>query len=184
MLSARPTPDLETLVGLFYTSAGELGNFEELSAEDMPPGERRLLAHHNHMTVTVEEFHNSPVDVRVLEKRRTDRHYARKILLTRQSDGRVVQFGIMRVNLDYLSDQVRREIEGESTPLGRILIRHNVLREVHLSQLWKITPGENLRKLFGLGKNVATYGRTAVIHCNGEAAAVELLEIITPCAGE
>ena len=51
------------------------------------------------MTVTVEEFYGSPVDVRVLECRRDGNEYARKILLTAHATGQVVQFGLVRINL-------------------------------------------------------------------------------------
>ena len=171
--------DLDTLVALFYRDPALLGQFELVSAHEMPADYQTLLAHQNHMTVTVERFHISPVDVRVLSSQMTGTHYARKILLARQSDGVIVQFGIVRINFAFLDDDVRREIESRSRPLGRILIEYNVLREVELVSLWRVTPGEDLRSQFNLPPGVATYGRTALIHCNGEPA-VELLEIVTP----
>lgn len=179
MRSRRATPDLETLVDLFYGSLDELGDFTEVDEAEMPEVYHGLLAHDKHMTVTVEAFHGGPVDVEVLDVHQTATHYSRKILLKRQRDGVVVQFGIVRLNLDYLGPEVRREIESQHTPLGRVLIQHNVLRTVRLLTLWKITPGEELRKLFGLGKPHTCYGRTALIYCNG-IPAVELLEIVTP----
>jgi hypothetical protein len=173
------TPDLDTLVGLFFRRPADLGHFKEVDSHDLSRDFRMLLAHDSHMTVTVERFHNCPVDVRVLETTLTGTHYARKILLTRQTDGAVVQFGIMRLDFAVVSPEVRREIESQSTPLGRILIQHNVLREVHLTKLWKVTPGEELRRVFNLAPGQITYGRTAIIHFSGEPA-VELLEIVSP----
>ena len=173
------TPDLETLVRLFYRQPEELGSFEEIDSHDLSRDVRMLLAHDNHMTVTVERFHNGPVNVRVLETQLTGNHYARKILLTRASDGAVVQFGIMRLDFSAISPQVRREVESQQIPLGRILIQHNVLTKVHLSKLYTVTPGEDLRRLFAMPAGQVTYGRTAIIHCDGEPA-VELLEIVTP----
>ncbi|MEX0714761.1 MAG: hypothetical protein WD278_20665 [Pirellulales bacterium] len=172
-------PDLETLTGLFHDSPSELGEFDEVSADEMPAAYRQLLAHNAHMTVTVERFHNSPVDVRVLDKRVSATHYARKILLARQTDGQVVQFGIMRVNPAYLSPEVQQEIQAENIPLGRLLIQHNVLTRVQLFSLWRIVLGEELQRLFGLTGESITYGRTAMIDCDG-VPAVELLEIVTP----
>jgi chorismate-pyruvate lyase len=166
-------------VALFYESPGELGQFVERPAAELPAVYQKLLAHNHHMTVTVERHHGSLVDVKVLERRISDEHYARKILLTRQADGRVVQFGIVRLNLAYLDEAVRREIEAQQTPLGRILIQHNVLREVELFKLLEVRPGPDLCRLFGMTPSQRTYGRTALIHCNGEPA-VELLEIVTP----
>jgi chorismate-pyruvate lyase len=131
------------------------------------------------MTVTVERFHRSPVDVKVLDVGQTKTHYSRKILLTRQSDGRVVQFGLVRLCLHFLEPQVQREITDRQTPLGRVLIKHNVLRQVQLISLFKVTPGPDLQQMFGLADAEPTYGRTALIYCNG-VPAVELLEIVTP----
>jgi len=173
------TSDLDTLVGLFYKRPELLGRFEEVDSHDLSRDYRMLLAHDSHMTVTVERFHNGPVALRVLETKITPTHYARKILLARSSDGEIVQFGIMRLDFSCVSPEVRREVESQKTPLGRILIAHNVLREVHLTRLYKVTPGEDLRKLFNLSPGAITFGRTAVIHFDGEPA-VELLEIVTP----
>ena len=89
----------------------------------------------------------------------------------------MIQYGIVRLNLDYVGQDARREIESEQIPLGRVLITHNVLRNVRLLSLWKVTPGEELRKLFGLDTPETCYGRTALIYCNG-VPAVELLEIV------
>lgn len=175
----RKSPVLDALGELFYDSVSDLGDFEEIPRGEAPSPYDELLAHDHHMTVTVERFHNSPVDVEVLDLRRTPTHYSRKILLRRQSDQRVVQFGVVRLCLHFLQPNVRREIESRETPLGRILIQHKVLREVQLISLWKVTPGEELRDLFGLENPVDTYGRTALIYCNG-VPAVELLEIVAP----
>ncbi len=173
----RVVPDVEVLARLFHPSVDVLGSFDEVDAGDMPQPYRRLLAHQHHMTVTVEAHHGSPVDVQVLQRRATATHYAREILLRRQSDGAVVQYGIMRVNLGYLDGAVRREIERESAPLGRILIEHDVLRSIHLFSLWRIEPGEVLRRHLAARPGRSVYGRTALISCNGEPA-IELLEIV------
>jgi chorismate-pyruvate lyase len=175
-----PAPSLRELVRLFYERPEQLGTFEQIAAAaDVPQPYRRLLAHNEHMTVTVEAFHGSKVDVRVLATKRDGDFYSRKIVLTLQSNGKVVQFGIPRLNFALLDADVRREIESQTKPLGRVLIDHNVLREVQLVSLWKVTPGPDLCRLFELPHPQTTYGRTALIYCNGEPA-IELLEIVTP----
>lgn len=177
--SRQATPELKALANLFYLSLDELGVFEEVAEDDLPETPRKLLWHDAHMTVTVEAHHRSPVDVRVLNTHVTPTHYSRRILLTRQSDGGVVQFGIVRLNVSLLGEDVRREIEQQHAPLGRLLIQHNVLRHVRPLSLWRITPGSDLMTLFGLSEPRICYGRTALIYCNG-LPAVELLEIVTP----
>lgn len=175
-----PQRDLEQLARLFYPSLDSLGRFMLVDAEQMPAPYQRLLNHEHHMTVTVEDFHGCPVDVTVLDRNRSQTHYARKILLVRQRDRVVVQYGIMRVNLNYLSAEVRAAIEDESTPLGRILIEHNVHRSIHLRSLWQVTPGVELCHFFGMPPDGQTYGRSALIRCDDEPA-IELLEIVAPC---
>lgn len=170
---------LDPLVRLFYEDDTALGTFTEVTPEQMPQGYRQLLAHEHHMTVTVEEFHGGPVEVRVLDKVVTADHYAREILLACQHDGTIVQYGIMRVHLPDLPQEVGAEIVSEQTPLGRILIEHDVMRKIHLHRLWHVDPGPELWKHFVRNESSTTYGRTATIVCNGEPA-IELLEIVAP----
>lgn len=177
MAMQKPPPDLRVLVDLFYPAWSELGEFTEVEPREAPEPYRRLLAHHEHMTVTVEAEWGAAVDVAVLAVHSTATHYARKIILTRRGDGRVVLFGLVRLNVSFLGVDVRREIESQQTPLGRILIQHNVLRTVRLLSLWRVTPGPDLRRAFGDESLGVCYGRTALIYCN-DVPAVELLEIV------
>lgn len=171
------TPDLQTLVDLFYDDPAKLGKFQEVNSYVVPDDFRTLLDHHKHMTVTVEQFHQSLVDVDVVDVHESKTHYARRILLRRKSDRAVVQFGIVRLNLSFLDDEVQAEIREQKTPLGRVLIEHNVLRNVKLLSLWHIEPGPDLKQFFEREELKECYGRTALIYCNG-VPAVELLEIV------
>ena len=171
-------PDLHSLAGLFYDDCRQLGEFREIPPEQLEDPWDRLLAHTDHMTVTLEKWHNCPVEVQVLDKRITESHYARKIVLRRQSDRKVVQFGIVRLGKSSLPPDVMRQIESESIPLGRLLIDNNVLRKVKLMSLWQITPGPALRDGFEDPDLITCFGRTALIYANG-LPAVELLEIVT-----
>ena len=178
-MTPHSSPDLETLIGLFYQHPEQLGEFQEVSADEMPGVEQSLLAHDRHMTVTVESFYSSLVDVDVLSTDIGDDHYARKILLRRQADNQVVQFGIVRLDVRFLDQAVRDEIASQQTPLGRILIEHDVLREVQLVALWRIQAGADLADFFSIPPLAEVFGRTALIYCNGEPV-VELLEIVAP----
>jgi chorismate-pyruvate lyase len=172
-------PALDHLAGLFYAEIEELGAFEEVLAEATPEPYRTLLAHHDHMTVSVEKFHGCKVDVEVLASRKEGDYYSRKIVLHRQSDRKTVLFGVPRLNLRLVDEDVRREILGEQIPLGRVLINHNVLREVQLASLYRVTPGPELVRLFRLAEPTVTFGRTAFIYCDGYPA-IELLEVVSP----
>lgn len=171
------TPDLQSLVDLFYADHAELGEFIERDAEAIPAGYRSLLAHDAHMTVTLEAFHECSVNVEVLEVKETPTHYARKIILRRDSDQHPVLFGIVRLAIHSLPENVREEIAAQRTPLGRVLISHNILRTVKLLSLWEIVPSNELKDVFQLNDHPqSVFGRTALIYCDG-LPAVELLEI-------
>ena len=173
------TPELDALVKLFYTDTHDLGEFDEVAVDELPAVERTLLGHDQHMTLTVEAHHGSPVDLKVLDTHVTTTHYARKILLVRSSDGLTVQFGIARLHLDFLEVDVRSQVESQQVPLGRILVQHNVLRTVRLLSLWRIRPSAELIERLDLEAPKICYGRTALIYCN-TVPGVELLEIVRP----
>src|SRR5205085_9934222 len=122
-------PDLNELVNLF-PATDDLAGWDIVPAERVPPPYRQLLVHDQHMTVTVEAHHGGLVDVEVLAEHREDGSYARNILLVAQKDRQVVQYGIMRINLTLCAAEVRAAILARKTPLGRILIEHNVLRRI------------------------------------------------------
>ena len=174
-----PAAELHGLISLFYDDAATLGEFEERDAQNCPASYQHMLAHEAHMTVTVERRHGCSVDVEVLETAHEPQHYLRKILLRRQSDRRVVQFGIVRLALEPLDRVVRDEIMSQRIPLGRVLIEHDVMRQVQLNALWRVHCGRELAQYFEVEAGHETYGRTALIYCNGEPA-VELLEIVAP----
>jgi hypothetical protein len=171
-------PELPELYRLFRADI-PLPDYALVAPDAVPEPYRGLLVHNHHMTVTVEAFYGSPVNVHVLERRLADDTYARKILLELQSDGRVVQFGVPRIRLNFCSAPVRAAILEERTPLGRILIEHDVLRRIEPTAYFRITPGPKLTRWFGLPAPRATYGRLGIIHCD-EQPAIEVLEILAP----
>jgi chorismate-pyruvate lyase len=171
-------PDLLMLFSLF-PPADDVPAFEVIAPEDMPEPYHGLLVHEHHMTVTVEAFHGDLVDVRILARVHRGDSYARKILLALQKTGRIVQFGIARINLAQCSDEVRAAIVAGNVPLGRILIEHNVLRWIEPTAYLRIRGGPAQMAWFGLSKSQTVYGRLAYIHCDGRPA-IELLEIVAP----
>ena len=165
------------LVSLFHPDAAAFGDLRLVAAERVPEAPRRLLDHRSHMTVAMERLHG-PVRLEVVDRGEdpADR-YAREILLVR-ADGRVVQHGIVRIDLSRLAANTAAAIRGEAIPLGRILIEAGLLRDVHDVSLLQIDPGPHLRRLLGTDAAPA-YGRVATIDLDG-VPTVELLEIVAP----
>lgn len=165
------------LASLFYDDLAELGRFEPVSAAALPDVYRRLLAHNDHMTVRLEAANDSLVDVGVLAEWRDEASYARNSILTRQRDDAVLQFGIVRMWLADLPAPAADEITVQRIPLGRVLVQHNVLRQVELIALWRIAPGPALRRHLQLAAGQIVYGRSAQILVD-ERPTVQMLEII------
>jgi chorismate-pyruvate lyase len=170
------TPSAARLATLFFSDLTDLGRFEPVTVDQMPADYRTLLAHPDHMTVALESYHRSPVAVKVLDEWRDETSYARTSMLSRQSDGAIIQFGMMRIWLTDLPPAAQNEITQRQIPLGRVLIEHNVLREVELISLWEIAPGPVLKRHLQLTNNNPIFGRSAQILVD-ERPTVQLLEI-------
>jgi chorismate-pyruvate lyase len=151
----------------------------EVSSSEVPEPYHQLLVHTHHMTITVEQFYRSTVDVRVLNSRRVGNEYARKILLALRNTGRVVQFGLVRINLGVCPESVRKEILEGKIPLGRVLIQHNMLRRIDPVAFLKVSLTPTMAQWFGVDAETTTYGRLGVIY-TGDRPAVEVLEILAP----
>jgi len=177
--SRRLLDETLSLAEPFFDPIGSLGELQAVGHVDLPADYQNLLAHEGHMTVTLEAWHESLVDVDVVAERRTQDAYARHSLLSRQSDARIVQSGVMRIDLTGLPMAVRAAIEVGKCPLGRILIRANLLREVELRALWRIVAGEQLASELHVEPKDVIYGRSARILVESRPA-VELLEIVCP----
>ncbi|MGL6075824.1 MAG: hypothetical protein ACRC8S_16840 [Fimbriiglobus sp.] len=150
-----------------------------VSGDEMPEPYRSLLVHTHHMTVTVEQFYGEMVNVEVDEVARRDNLYARKIFLRLEKSSQVVQFGLVAIDLTMLSPVVRAEILAGEIPLGRVLIQHNVMREVHPVGYFRVTLDEFLAKRMGVAIGVESYGRLGVITTDGQPA-IRVAEILTP----
>lgn len=178
MLTTAPT--LDHLYRLFPDSP-DVPPADPVAAADVPEPYHKLLVHTHHMTVTVERHYGEPVDVRVLACRRDGDEYARKVLLSTHATHRVVQFGLVRINLGVCPPAVKAEIVEGKTPLGRVLIRHDMLRRIEPVGFLKVRLSDRMAEWFGVAGGSVTYGRLGVIY-TGDAPAVEVLEILAPVA--
>ena len=177
----NPLIELQELCSLFPEPDGQplYLNAEHVARESAPEPYRRMLVHEHHMTITMESYHDSAVEVQVVDSKYVDGLYCRKILLNKIGTTKNVQFGIVRFNFDFVTDSVREQIEAESIPLGRVLIQHNVLRHIDLGAIVKFEAGPGLSRYLQMEIGQETYGRMATIFCNGSPA-VDLLEISSP----
>jgi hypothetical protein len=202
-----PLARAAALVRLFCGLA-DFGECRSVMPGQVPEPARTLLDHRSHMTVAMERFHGCDVRLRVVaqaddgrEHGPNDGWYAREILLETPA-GKIVQYGIVRIDLTHLDAPTARAIREGRRPLGRILIEAGMLRDVQGVKLLEIMPGPHLQELFrltaprpagiaptagiapptGIAVGTVVYGRVADIQLDGRPA-VELLEIVAPAAG-
>lgn len=171
--------ELRSLTDLFPGDRPLFERVEHIPSAITPEPYKSMLVHDHHMTVAMEEYHQTSVDVEVLAARLEGDTYVRKIVLYRHGTKDPVQFGIVRFNFAYVTEAVRREILSEQIPLGRVLITHNVLRHIDLAAILQFTAGPGLADILKMPVGATTYGRLATIFCDHQPA-VDLLEISSP----
>jgi len=187
---ADPAARADRLVRLFHPDAGAFGRLTAVDAADVPEPFRGLLDHTSHMTVAMERFHGGPVTVEAVAVHADGGGsadgrvwYEREIVL-RSTAGRLVQHGIVRIDVGRVAPAVAAEIRAATRPLGRILIEAGMLREVQRVGLLRVEAGPEFQAILGLdgaaeGPLRQTFGRVAEIALDG-VPAVELLEIVVP----
>lgn len=179
----NPLDELRALTDLFPESEPLFASAVHIPSATTPEPYKSMLVHDHHMTVAMETYHRTSVDVRVLDRRLDGDLYVRKIVLYKHGTEIPVQFGLVRFHLQYVTEAVRQQILSEQIPLGRVLIEHNVLRHIDLGAILEITAGSPLARYLSMPVGGVTYGRMATIFCNRQPA-VDLLEISAPLAAD
>ena len=173
-------PPLEMLKHLFESFSTEhLPPVKVMAGNTMPEPFRSLLDHEHHMTVTMEKHFAESVRVKVLSESIQGNNYSRILNLVGEKTGRIILFGAMRIRLDFLPKPAQQEILARKEPLGRILIRHEILRKLELVALLEINPFQDRSSWFDRSDTCNYFGRLAKIHVENQVA-VEVFEVVSP----
>lgn len=177
--STNPESILESFRGEFPTGSSAARHCAvPVAEEEMPPAVRALLVHHEHMTETLRSHHGCDIALGVRWESISKDVYRRRVILSLQTTQRVVEVGMVRIDLHYVSDEVRRRILGREAPLGDILISANVLRRIEPRWFFRFDRPDAIVDDFCSGEINAVYGRLGTIYCD-HAPAIELLEVVT-----
>jgi hypothetical protein len=177
-LGSTPYPTLEAL----YSALPEplpLPLYHSIPAEQVPEPFHKLLVHNQHMTIAMEAHHRCKIAVRVLQRQRFDGWYARRIVLCPSGTDQIVQGGVVRIHLSMLDSDVQQAILREDTPLGHVLISHDIMRQIEVTNYLRLEPGPAMAAWPGFDPSKASFGRLGILHCDGQPA-IELLEIVPP----
>lgn len=175
-----PTPARQTLKELcapFFEDLQWVDRCEVFNSAQMPPSAQTLLAHGGHMTATLRLHYPGMIYLNVVADCAQGKFYRRRILLTLDNPHRVVEVGVVRLNLELMPQGARKSILEKKAPLGDILAAHGVMTKVEPRWFIRFPPDSPVVECFERGPEVAAFGRVATIHCNGEEA-IELLEVV------
>ncbi len=149
---------------LAFFGDSEVPQARPVEEEAIPQPYRALLAHCGHMTEVLQRHHGGTLAVQPYRVHRTGDLYGRRIdLFVRGADGAValdapVMTGIMIFNLALVAPAVRDEILAAQTPLGEILIRRRILRQVVPDAFLAFDARDPLVTRFGLPRPAPAYG--------------------------
>lgn len=179
-LASCRTPDeaFAVLAEWFFEERLSIEGGVLVESKALPVAAQRLLAHNEHMTRRLGDYHSRPMTLRVLHERKDGDTYRRCIHLLPEGVEQVVEFGIARVDLALTTPAVRAEILEKDRPLGDILMNSDILRRIEPRWYFEFPADAPMTANFGPRHDGAVYGRLATIHCD-EKPAIDLLEVVT-----
>ncbi len=171
--------ELRSLCDGFFNDLAWIDLCQVVDATEVDPAAHELLVHANHMTATLSNHYGEPVSLDVHDHNEDADVYRRKIVLTIEGGKRVVEVGVVKLNLAFVDDDIRHEIVQRKTPLGEILDARNVLTRVEPKWFVKMPQDSPIAKMFNPPPSRDVFGRIGLIYCDHKPV-MELLEVVSP----
>lgn len=162
---------------LFYPGDSELPGVEKVEPGDIPEPYRSLLVHTNDMTPTLEVYHDGPIHVRALAIKDEGGLYAREVLLVRNTDGKVVEYGAIRIHLAEVPEATVAAIREAHIPLGHLL-KEQERRMEHPEYYVEVTPDVHMTEHLDATGDQPLYGRRNTIRTENNQLLAEVMEIL------
>ena len=154
--------------------------FEEIDGASMPEPYRSLLVHNGDMTSRLEQFHGSPMKLRILHIERVGKEYRREVLLCAQDSGLPVEYGAIEIHLEAFPEELREQIVEGKLPLGGLLNRSQIVYGSSPRAYLRLLPDLSLTRLFGAEGVSALYGRCNVLLNHAGAELAHIVEVLRP----
>ena len=165
----------------FYAQAGlPLPDIEQIQGDQMPEPYRSLLVHQNDMTPTLEEFYQSTIHIRAINRNQRGNFYFREVVLLLENSDKPVEFGAIKINLDLLEPPVRQMILAEREPLGHILAVSSVVHTSRPKAYLKLMSDEFIGGALQIDKPCVLYGRRNTLFDQANRSLAEIVEILPP----
>jgi hypothetical protein len=178
--SISDTELLHPLTAFRKRDGRPLPRFEEIDETAMPEPYRTLLAHDGDMTSRLENFHRSPMKLRLLHVERAEEEYRREVLLCAQDSGVPVEYGAIEIHLAAFPEELREQIVEARIPLGGLLNRSGFIYRSRPRAFLRVMPDLPLDPLFGVDGAKAFYGRCNILLGQGGAELAHIVEVLRP----
>jgi len=152
-----------------------------IAAEEIPPEFNRLLVHERGMTRTLETAYGQAINLRVLNSIIRKDMLTRQVLLVLQESETSAAMALIRLHLMRFSQNSRRLILEQSTPLGTILRLNGLAHYYHSHQYFALTRDLTISRYGIFRGSYRLYGRRVQISSGplGHTLA-DVVEIILP----
>jgi len=178
--SMSPPPLLALLEPFYRRMELPIPRATALDGSDLPEPYRHLLVHSRDMTPTLEAFHRQSMRIAVLGRWREQETYFREVLLKTEKDGRPVEYGLIRIQLERLPSGARQAVLEEEVPLGRILQTEAIPHLSWPQAFFRVEPDFRLSSMLGLNASETLYGRLNLLLNGSRALLAEVLEVLPP----
>ena len=164
-----------------YQAAGQaLPNIHRIEEWDMPQPYRRLLAHDNDMTSTLEHFHKAGIHVRAMEHFTDGLIYRREVVLLLDGTEEPVEFGSIRIRLTRFPAGAQRLIREAYQPLGAILQRCHIDFTSRPKGYIRVETDDVINMALGLSGRQWLYGRCNGLYNLERKILADIVEILPP----
>jgi chorismate-pyruvate lyase len=177
MLDEGPLRALRSVCAGLVDATSVALHCRAVDSSSIPDPYGRLLAHCDHMTETLRAYHGGDLSLHVCSERHDEPYYQRVITLSKVDQPKIVEFGIVRLDLSLLPKDVRVDVLRHKAPLGDILMQHVETRRVEPRWMLCFPNSCPLFRAYEPRMSGEAFGRLATIHCDGQAA-IELLEVV------
>lgn len=165
----------------FYARAKvPLPRIETIPGDAVPEPYRSLLVHHNDMTPTLEDHHQSRIHLEILSRDPRGGYYFREVILRLDHDEAPVEFGANKIHLGAFPEEAQELILLEQVPLGRILRDCGVRHQTAAKYFLRVEPDELVCRALELEQPIPLYGRKALISDLQGRPLSEIVEILPP----
>jgi len=169
------------MLGSFYEKLGlSLPRIVCLGPPELPSPCRRLLAHNDDMTPTLERFYEEPLSLQVHGRDRQGATYLREVVLVLAGRRTPVEYGVICIHLEHFPEPVQTLILAEQHPFGHILETEGIPHLGWPQAFFSIEADARMRRLLHFNEARLLYGRRNVLLDGRRRLLADVIEILAP----